>query len=285
MGENHMIKITPLGGYIGADVHGIDLSEPLGADDVVAITEGRLEHLVLFFRDQKPLSFEQHKALARNFGEPEITTYQRQNVDELVQVMDAERGMGPSSRPTFHADSSFRDQRPLGALLQAHIIPPRGGDTCFASMYAAYEALSPAMQAFLEGLDCIHSVQHMHRRHLDNPEFKIRPEVAAIPPLKTPVVRVHPESGRKFLNVNVIYTSHIVGLRDDESALLLGFLFDHVQRPEFGVRLHWNVGDIAFWDNWSTLHCGVPDFEGHRRLQRISILRPEANAQKLNEAA
>src|SRR5260221_4535858 len=148
-----MIKFTPLGGQIGADVHGIDLSQPLRETDVTAIREGLVEHLVLFFREQKLLSFEEHKALARNFGEPEITTYRRQEVDDLVQVMDADRGMGPSSRPTFHADSSFRDNRPLGALLQAHIIPPRGGDTCFASMYAAYEALSPAMQGFLVGLD------------------------------------------------------------------------------------------------------------------------------------
>ena len=280
-----MIEFTRINTHIGADVHGIDLSRPLGSDDVAAIREALLEHLVLFFREQKLLSFEEHKVLARNFGEPEITTYRRQDVDDLVQVMDADRGMGPTSHPTFHADSSFRDNRPLGALLQAHIIPPSGGDTCFASMYAAYEALSPAMQTFLEGLDCIHSVQHMHRRHMGNPEFNIRPEVAAIPPLQTPVVRVHPESGRKFLNVNTIYTSHIVGLREDESELLLGFLFNHVRRPEFEVRLHWNVGDIAFWDNWSTLHCGVPDFVGHRRLQRISILRPEANMQKLDEAA
>jgi taurine dioxygenase len=280
-----MITFTRLNTHIGADVHGIDLSRPLSDSDVVSIREGLLEHLVLFFREQPLLAFDEHKALARNFGEPEITTYKRQDVDELVQVMDADRGMGPSGRPTFHADSSFRDNRPLGALLQAHIIPPSGGDTCFSSMYAAYEALSPAMQAFLEGLDCIHSVQHMHRRHINNPDFNIRPEVAAIPPLRTPVIRVHPESGRKFLNVNMIYTSHIEGLREDESDLLLGFLFDHIRRPEFEVRLHWNVGDIAFWDNWAVQHCGVPDFVGPRRLQRISILRPEANVQKLEQAA
>ena len=280
-----MTTFTRLGGHIGADVHGIDLSLPLSEGDVTAIREALLDHLVLFFREQKPLSFEEHKALAGNFGEPEITTYRRQEVDDLVQIIEADRGMGPSSRPTFHADSSFRDNRPLGALLQAHVIPPAGGDTCFASMYAAYEALSPAMQAFLEGLDCYHSVQHMHRRHIGNPDFQIRPEVAAIPPLKTPVIRVHPETGRKFLNVNVIYTSHIEGLREDESELLLGFLFDHIRRPEFVARLHWNVGDIAFWDNWATQHCGVPDFVGHRRLQRISILRPEAKARKLGEAA
>jgi taurine dioxygenase len=280
-----MIKFTRLGRHIGADVHGIDLSQPLNDADFAAIREGLLEHLVLFFRDQKLLSFDEHKALARYFGDPEITTYRRQDVDDMVQILEAEEGMGPTSHPTFHCDSSFRDNRPLGALLQAQVTPPSGGDTCFASMYAAYEALSPPMRDFLDGLDCWHSVMHMHRRHLGNPDFNIRPEVAAIPPLRTPVVRQHPDTGRKFLNVNMIYTSHIEGLREDESDLLLNFLFTHTRRPEFEVRMHWNVGDIAFWDNWSTTHCGVPDFVGHRRMQRVSILRRSAREQRLDEAA
>ena len=176
-----MIEFTRIGGQIGADVHGIDLSQPLDEADVTAIRDGLLEHLVLFFREQTLLSFEQHKQVAGHFGAPEITTYQRQDVDDMVQILEADRGMGPTGHPTFHCDSSFRENRPLGAILQAHVVPPAGGDTCFASMYAAYEALSPAMRAFLDGLDCWHSVQHMHRRHVGNPDFKIRPEVAATP--------------------------------------------------------------------------------------------------------
>jgi taurine dioxygenase len=280
-----VIQFKRLSAHIGADVHGIDLSQPLSASDVAAIREGLLEHLVLFFREQKLLSFDEHKVLAGNFGDPEITTYRRQDVDDMVQILEQDHGMGPSGHPTFHCDSSFRDRRPLGAILQAHAIPPSGGDTCFASMYAAYDALSPAMRAFLDGLDCWHSVMHMHRRHIGNADFNIRPEVAAIPPLRTPVVREHPDTGRKFLNVNMIYTSHIEGLREDESDLLLNFLFTHTRRPEFEVRMHWNLGDIAFWDNWSTTHCGVPDFTGHRRMQRVSILRREASDRNLAEAA
>ena len=280
-----MIKFTRLGGHIGADVHQIDLSQPLGQHDVAAIREGLSEHLVLFFREQKLLSFDEHKALASNFGEPETTTYRRQDVDDKVQIMEADIGQGPSTRPPFHADSSFRDNRPLGAFLQAHVVPEAGGDTCFSSMYAAYESLSPAMRSFLEGLECYHSLAHMHRRHMGKPGYDLRLNLEENAPLKTPVIRLHPESGRKFLNVNTIYTSHIDGLREDESELLLDFLYAHIRRPEFEVRMRWNVGDVAFWDNWSTQHCGVPDFTGHRRMQRVSILRPTANDQMMNKAA
>lgn len=279
-----MMKFTPLGGHIGADVHGIDLSEPLTPDDVKAIREGLLEYLVLFFREQKLLTFEQHKALGANFGELETTTYRRQDLDDKIQLIEGgKEGLEyPTGLPTYHADSSFRDNRPLGALLQAHILPERGGDTAFASMYAAYEELSAPMRAFLDGLEAYHSLTYMHRRNPGN--FDLRLNADENPPLKTPVVRRHPDTGRKFLNVNVIYTSHIDGLREDESELLLRFLYDHIRRPEFGVRLHWNVGDIAFWDNWSVQHCGIPDYKGYRLLHRVSILRPSAS-QELTKAA
>lgn len=273
-----MIKFTPVAGHLGADVHGIDLTKPLSPDDAGAIKAGLLEHQVLFFREQKLLDFDQHKALAGNFGELETTTYKRQELDDKVQFIEGgvDGVVYPTGLPTFHADSSFRDNRPLGALLQAHILPERGGDTEFASMYAAYEALSAPMRAFLEGLDCYHSLMHMHRRHRDNPKQNLRLNAEENPPLKTPVIRTHPDTGRKFLNVNVIYTSHIDGLRDDESELLLRFLYDHIRRPEFAVRLKWNVGDLAFWDNWAVQHCGIPDYTGHRLLHRISVLRPQA---------
>ena len=274
------MKFTPLGGHIGADVHGIDLSEPLTPEDVKTIREGLLEHLVLFFREQKLLTFDQHKALASNFGEMETTTYRRQDLDDKIQFIEGgtEDIEYPTGLPTYHADSSFRDNRPLGALLQAHILPERGGDTCFASMYAAYDELSAPMRTFLDGLDAWHSLEHMHTRNSGKKgKVSLRLNIDENPPLKTPVVRRHPDTGRKFLNVNVIYTSHIDGLREDESEVLLRFLYDHIRRPEFGVRLHWNLGDLAFWDNWAVQHCGIPDYTGHRRLHRISVLRPAAS--------
>lgn len=270
------MKIRRFGGHLGADVTDIDLSQPLSEAEIEQIREAHREHLVLFFREQKLLTFEQHKALALQFGEPEVTTYKRQDVDPVVQILEGgvEGSEAPTWLPTFHCDSSFKDNRPLGAFLQAHVVPERGGDTCFSSMYAAYEELSTPMRGFLETLEAFHSVGHMHKRLIGRPGFTLRLDPDEVP-LKTPVVRTHPETGRKFLNVNMIYTSHIDGMREDESEVLLRFLFDHIRRPEFEVRMYWNEGDVAFWDNWACQHCGVPDFTDYRKMQRVCVLRPE----------
>lgn len=270
-----MIEIRRFGGHLGADVRGVDLSQPLSEQEIDTIRAAHLEHIVLFFRDQQLLSIEQHKTLAAQFGELETTTYKRQNLDDKIQILEGgvEGSESPTWLPTFHCDSSFRDNRPLGSFLQAHAMPEAGGDTCFSSMYAAYDELSAPMRAFLDGLHAYHSVGHMHRRNMGRPGFNLRLDPDEVP-LRTPVVRVHPDTGRKFLNVNMIYTSHIDGLREDESEVLLRFLFDHIRRPEFEVRMYWNVGDVAFWDNWACQHCGVPDYQGYRKMQRVSVLRP-----------
>ncbi len=269
------MEIRRFGGHLGADVRGVDLSQPLSDAEVEAIKAAHHEHLVLFFREQKLLSFDEHKALARQFGEPEVTTFKRQDVDDVVQILEGgvEGSEAPTWLPTFHTDSSFKDNRPLGAFLQAHVVPECGGSTAYSSMYAAYEELSAPMRAFLDTLEAYHSVGHMYSRLMGRPGFTLRLDPDEVP-LKTPVVRTHPDTGRKFLNVNMIYTSHIDGLREDESEVLLRFLFDHIRRPEFEVRMHWNTGDVAFWDNWACQHCGVPDYTGYRKMQRVCVLRP-----------
>lgn len=275
-----MIKFTRLAGALGADVHGIDLSQPLSKAEIAAITEARLEHLVLFFREQPLLTVAQHKALAANFGDLETTTYRRTDLDDKIQVVEGGTDVVgyhvPTSSPTYHCDSSYKEVPPLGAFLQARVMPERGGDTCFASTYAAYDSLSSKMQGFLDGLEAYHSVSYMHRVNIGRPGYNLRAEVADAEPVKKPVINIHPDTGRKFLNVNIIYTSHIADMREDESTLLLKFLYEHIRRPEFGVRMHWNVGDVTFWDNWSTQHYGVPDFTGHRLLHRVLVLRRQA---------
>ena len=272
-----MMEIRRFGGHLGADVRGVDLTRPLSGDEIEQIRAAHRDHLVLFFREQKLLSIEQHKALARQFGELEITTYQRKGIDDAVQILEGgvEGSEAPTWLPTFHCDSSFRDNRPLGSFLQAHALPECGGTTAYASMYAAYDELSAPMRGFLDTLHAFHSVGHMHKRLAGRPGFSLRLDPDEVP-LRSPVVRTHPETGRRFLNVNMIYTSHIDGMREDESEVLLRFLFDHIRRPEFEVRLYWNLGDIAFWDNWACQHCGVPDYSGYRRMQRISVLRQGA---------
>jgi taurine dioxygenase len=256
-------------GVLGAEVQGLDLSKPLDAATVQLIRDGLAEHLVLVFRDQPLLSVEQHRALARSFGELEVAPFQRDLEDPTLLVLDQTDPRG-SQAANFHADNTFRPYPPLGALLQAQIVPEAGGDTCFASMYAAWEALSPRMQAYLDGLEAWHSLAQMAAR-LASHALQSSLNMADWPPVKHPVVAVHPDTGRKLLNVNYNWTTEIAGIPVAESRTVLDFLYDHIRSPEFQVRLRWRRGDIAFWDNRATQHYAVPDYRGRRLMQRIAI--------------
>lgn len=264
-----MITVTRIGGALGADVHGLDLAQPLDGEAVALIRSALAEHLVLFFRGQHLLGIDEHKRLARHFGEIEVAPFQRRTVDPGVLLIDIENPHG-SQAANFHADNTFRPYPPLGAILQAQVLPAAGGDTCFASMHAAFDALSPRMQAYLDGLEAWHSLEQMARRLAGHGVSPVL-DMDEWPPVKHPVIATHPDTGRKLLNVNYNWTTGIDGLPAAESRLILGFLFDHVRRPEFQVRLRWNVGDIAFWDNRATQHCAVPDYSERRCMQRIAI--------------
>ena len=282
-----MIRVVPLTGALGADVHGIELSQPLTGDLMRTVREGSLKHLVLFFRDQKILTVEQHMALARQFGELEPTPFRRTDAElppELLMI-DQYDPTG-STGANFHADNTFRPDPPMGAFLQAHTLPDRGGDTCFASMYAAYDALSPHMQSYLEGLEAVHSLAQIAMRLAGDPSVKLGLNLEDWPPVKHPVIAVHPETGRKLLYVNYNWTTHIDGVPGAESAAILKFLYDHIRSPEFQVRLRWTPGDIAFWDNRVTQHHAVADYKARRVMQRVSILgtRPLCVAQAANAA-
>jgi taurine dioxygenase len=264
------VKFTRLAGALGADVHGIDLSRALAADAVADIRAGLLEHQVLFFREQPILTVEQHRALCRNFGELEVAPFQRDTADPTLLVLDQMEGRG-SQAANFHADNTFRPHPPMGAILQAHVVPEDGGgDTCFASMYAAYEGLSSRMQAYLDGLEAWHSLAQMAAR-LASHGLQTSLTMADWPPIKHPVIALHPETRRKLLNVNYNWTTDIDGLPAAESRTVLDFLYAHIRSPEYQVRMHWQPGDVAFWDNRVTQHYAVPDYRGRRLMQRIAI--------------
>jgi taurine dioxygenase len=268
-----MFKVTPLSGAIGADVHGLDLSRPLHGEMIGSVRQALLDHLVLFFREQKILSVEQHNALARCFGELEVTPFQREGVAPtllLIDQLDA-RMNSNSQGANFHCDNTFRPNPPMGALLQAHILPERGGDTCFASMYAALDGLSERMRRYLDGLEAWHSLEQMKIRLANTTGTKLSLNLDDWPAIKHPVVAAHPETGRKLLNVNYNWTTCIDGVSQAESDAILKYLYEHIRRPEFQVRLRWNVGDIAFWDNRSVQHCAVADYEGRRLMQRVAV--------------
>ena len=265
------IAIEPATAAIGANVRGIDLSRPLDAATVGVIKAALTRHLVLFFRDQPQLTTDAHVRFAKYFGDIDIPLFRTKSSDRPeVLVLDqvAPKGEGADS---WHADNTYMETPPMGSILQARLLPSFGGDTCFASMSAAYDALSPVMRGFLDGMTATHSLAQMVARTKHVAGASLRDKVAAWPPVSHPIVRVHPDSGVKMLNVNANWTVSIDGLTWEESTALLRFLLDHVKSPEFQVRLRWNVGDVAFWDNRAVQHYAVADYTERRVMQRITI--------------
>jgi len=268
-----VIAFQRMTGALGAEVEGIDLRQPIDDECFAALEVGLLQHQVLFFRDQA-IGPEHHRALARRFGEP-VAHPAYPHVEGYAEINILEStAENPTKIDTWHTDMTFLERPPMGSILRARIIPEHGGDTMFASLFAAYDALSGRMQRYLEGLSALHSFAHGFRHSLAEPGGwdRLGDTVRANPPVRHPVVRTHPRSGRKALFVNRLFTTHIEGLGEAESDAVLGFLFDHLETPELCCRFRWRADSIAFWDNRATLHRPVNDFfPAHRRMERITI--------------
>lgn len=187
----------------------------------------------------------------------------------LVLDQVAPKGEGGDS---WHADNTYLETPPKASILQALLLPSVGGDTCFTSAGAAYDALSPAMQQFLDGLTAEHSFAMMAPRIAKVANASYLAEMSKRPPMVHPVVHVHPDTGRKVLNVNSNWTSHIVELARPESEALLAMLYAHVGQPEFQVRFHWEEGSVAVWDNRAVQHYGVADYTERRTMRRVTIV-------------
>jgi taurine dioxygenase len=263
-----------IAGSIGAELLGIDLSGALAEETVAAIRRALLDHLVIFFRDQH-LPPDRFLALARRFGTPIEYPFVKglDGFPEIIAVTKLEH-----ERHNFggiwHSDTSYLLQPPMGTLLAAREVPPQGGDTLFANQYLAYETLSPALRALLDGLRAVNSSakadvsRTREDRIASDGTARARQELLA----EHPVVRTHPETGRKSLYVNVAHTARFAGMTEEESAGLLGFLFRHQTRPEFTCRFDWKVGSVAFWDNRCAQHNPINDYHGYRRvMHRITL--------------
>jgi taurine dioxygenase len=263
------VTISRLTRALGAVVDGITLSEQLPEATIGQLADWLVEHQVLFFRGQ-PLSPQQQCGFAARFGELHIHPIYPV-LPELPQIMviDTHGDFLPDN-DNWHTDVTFTQTPPLAGLLAAKQLPRVGGDTLWSSNLAAYEALSAPMKAMLQGLTAEHSVVKSFPagRWGADPAFKERYEraVAKHPPVTHPVVRTHPVSGRKALFVNEGFTTHINELEPRESEALLAFLFAHAGRPEFTLRWHWSVNDVAFWDNRITQHYAVADYLPERRI-------------------
>ncbi|BAK65734.1 putative alpha-ketoglutarate-dependent taurine dioxygenase [Sphingobium sp. SYK-6] len=270
--DTDLFEITPLQPSLGAQISGIDLSQPLDKARHAALHAALLHYKVLFFRDQ-PLTREQHIALGAAFGD--LETHPVFSLPDHPQILPlVSREFAGKYRQTtdsnWHADTTFRAEPSAASILLQRVSPGLGGDTVFANAVAAYDSLDDETKARIDGLTAIHDTR-IFLQFIDSEE-KRRALQAQYPPVEHPVVRVHPETGEKLLYVNSVFTREIVGLRPDESKALLARLFDQVKRPEFQVRWSWQPGSIAFWDNRATQHYAVPDYRGDRHMQRVTIV-------------
>ena len=271
------ITVNPISGALGAEVSGVDLTQPLGAEDVATIRQALLDNLVIFFRDQ-PMDPDSYMAFAENFGTPVeyplikgIDGYPK--ITEIVKHAHERVNFGG----VWHADTTYMECPPMATMLNAIEIPPYGGDTLFANQYLAYETLSEPLRAFLDGLTGIST--SVKADVSKTREDMIRNAGDAAQPhdyiAEHPVVRTHPETGRKCLYVNIAHTSHFKGMTEAESAPILQYLFQHQVKPEFTCRFRWQPGSLAFWDNRAAQHNPVNDYHGYRRVMRRITLAGE----------
>jgi taurine dioxygenase len=268
------LSIRRVAGALGAEVDGVDLARPLAPETVARLRAAWLEHQVLFFREQ-PLTPAQFMALARAFGAP-IEYPFVQGIDGFPEIIEVKKLEHETANfgGIWHSDTAYLERPPMASILLAREIPPQGGDTLFASMTAAYDALSPGMQHLLEGLVAVNSSAKadVTRTREDRIRSDGRADTKREYVAEHPVVRTHPETGRKALYVNVAHTVRFAGMTEAESAPLLGYLFAHQIRPEFTCRFVWRSGSIAFWDNRCTQHNPINDYHGYRRvMHRITL--------------
>ena len=270
--RSNTIEISPVGACVGAEIAGIDLREPLAPQVRETVQQAMNEHGVVFFRDQA-LTEDQHISLARQFGDININRFfshvpTHPEIALVVKEPDQTRNIGGG----WHTDHSYDRIPAVGSMLYAREIPPKGGDTLFASMYAAYDALSDGLKQTLEGMRGVQSSRHVFGVKRGDLEGRIGNYELATQDATHPVVITHPDSGRKALYVNPGFTIGFDGWTADESRPLLEYLYRHAQKPEFSCRFQWQVGSLAFWDNRSTWHYALNDYQGERRLlHRITI--------------
>jgi taurine dioxygenase len=269
------IRLSPLTPGIGAIVSGIELGRPISDDLIADIKTALDDRLVLFFRDQS-LTPTQQRDFASRFG-PLYTHPFYAGADDAPEIMILENDA--TRRPNadrWHNDVTYLETPPMGSVLYAEEIPPIGGDTLWASMYLAHEALSHPLKDLISKLRAVHSFARNftpERFAAMKMEGKGDALYAAHPQVVHPVARANPLTGRKALFVNQDFTTHIEGLSAKESEVMLRFLYDHVAQPEFQVRWRWQAGDVAFWDNRWAQHCALGDYyPERRRVRRATIV-------------
>ena len=262
------LRVDPVSPVIGAEVSGVDLAGPLDDATLDGLKQALAEHLVLFFRDQD-LTLEQHTALGRRFGELHVHPAAPKDAEHPeVLVVHADEKVSFVAGSLWHSDVSCDGEPPMGSILRIVQIPSSWGDTLFASMYAAFDALSNRMRQFLRGLTAVHEGEQYYRDRYGGGDLRD----ATHPVAEHPVVRTHPVTGRPALFVNEGFTTRIKEIPLSESDALLAFLVRHCANPAFQCRFRWQPHSIAFWDNRCTQHLAIWDYYPEvRHGYRVSI--------------
>jgi taurine dioxygenase len=275
------IEIRPFDARVGAEVLGLDLNQPLAADDFARIHRAHLDHHVLVFRDQR-ITPNQHIAFSRRFGPLQIHVlhqFQLTGHPEVLIVSNVIEdgkpiGLGDAGH-FWHSDLSYKEKPSLGSLLHAQELPAEGGDTLFANLHLAWDTLPAHLRSAIEGRTAEHTYlaryAELQKRSPWRPDLSAE-QIAQVKPVVHPIVRTHPETGRKALFVSEHFTTRIIGLPDDESRQLLEEIFVHSVRPEHLYRHVWAEHDLVFWDNRSLMHlaAGTPDHL-RRKMYRTTI--------------
>ena len=258
-------KLTPI---IGAEIGGVDLARPSNRQ-MDEIHRALAENLVIFFRDQD-MTQDQHLEFGRKFGPLHLhpAAPHEAGHPELM-IIRADKDSPRANGEGWHSDVSCDEEPPLGSILYIKQCPPRGGDTLFANMYAAYDALSERMKAYLEGLTAIHDGEDNYRGTYANFGVKDKP---VYPRAVHPVIRIHPVTGKKALFVNKGFTRRSLDIPADESAAMLAYLYEHAANPLFQCRFRWQANSVAFWDNRCAQHRAMWDYWPHTRYgNRVTV--------------
>ena len=272
MGTYRHIEVRPLAGALGAEVVGVDMACDLEEDVVKEVRQAFLDHLVIFLRDQK-VTPQQQVAFARRFGEPmeypNLPGLPEAPLITPVVKLEHERN---NFGGMWHSDTTYLAEPPMGTMLLAVEVPPHGGDTMFANQYLAYEALSDGLRETLDGLIGVNSSAKAEVSKTAEDRLKEAGVERKALTAEHPLVRTHPETGRKALYTSDAHTVSIEGWTEKESLPLLKFLWEHQVKPEFTCRFRWQPGSLAFWDNRAAMHNPINDYHGYRRvLHRITL--------------
>ena len=266
------INVKPYAPNIGGVITGVDLSKDISDYEKNFIKDAFHKYQVLFFQEQLEISPENHIKLGKCFGDLHIhpAAPKMKSFPEIFEIHTHKDSKISNGSERFHSDVSCDEEPPLGTMLQLHILPECGGDTMFTNMYMAYDDLSNYMKEFLANLHAWHESAHIYKGRYE--ERGVSDKDIFCPSSLHPIIRTHPETGKKAIFVNRSFTTKIDGLTETESSTILKFLVDHCEKLKYQIRYRWNKNDMAFWDNRCTMHRAVWDYHPmERKGRRVTI--------------